>query len=218
MVFRGIWRAIAWCASDEQAMAERHSFDLAALESALAELGRRAFAAGRTVEIAVYGGSALLLTLNRQVSTADVDAVFEKDKNFVRRLAAEMAADFGWEESWLNDGVKGWLSAIDADPRAKTLFKTYPSEEQPGLRVFVARPEYLFAMKCRAMRVGGVESSTDIEDIKLLARKIGITNSGQALALVEKFYPHNLLEPKTRFGLEEIFSTLGLPPKGETST
>src|SRR6185437_2001235 len=112
------------------------------------ELGRRSFEAGRTVEIAIYGGSALLLTLNRQVSTSDVDAVFERDKAFIQKLAAGMAAEFGWDENWLNDGVKGWLSASDADPGVKPLFRTYPSEEQPGLRVFVPKPEYLFAMKC----------------------------------------------------------------------
>lgn len=68
------------------------------MESALTELGRRSFEAGRTVEIAVYGGSALLLTLNRQIGTGDVDAVFERDKDFVKKLAAEMAAEFGWDE------------------------------------------------------------------------------------------------------------------------
>jgi|HubBroStandDraft_2_1064218.scaffolds.fasta_scaffold884110_1 hypothetical protein len=96
-------------ASEEQTMDDKQSFDLRALERALTELGRRCCDAGRTIEIAVYGGSALLLTLNRQVSTHDVDAVFEKDKGFVRRLAADMAAEFGWEENWLNDGVKGWF-------------------------------------------------------------------------------------------------------------
>jgi hypothetical protein len=59
------------------------------------------------------------------------------------------------------------------------------------------------------MRVGGVDSSSDIDDRKLLARTIGIKNSKDALALVEKFYPHNVIEPKTRFGLEEIFSSIG---------
>lgn len=195
-------------------MGEIQSFDLVALEYALTELGRRSYEAGRTVEIAVYGGSALLLTLNRQMNTADVDAVFEKDKDFVKNLAARMAAEFGWEENWLNDGVKGWLSAVDADPHVKALFKTYPSEAMPGLRVFVAKPEYLFAMKCRAMRIGGVDSASDIEDIKLLAGAIGITSSKDAMAVVEKFYPHNMLEPKTRFGLEEIFSSVDVRSTG----
>jgi len=199
----------AYCSpSVEQAMSDDKNFDRLALENALAELGRRAFNAGRTVEIVVYGGSALLLTLNRQINTGDVDAVFEGNKDFIKRLAAEMAAEFGWDENWLNDGVKGWLSKRDADPDVRALFKTYPSEDQPGLRVYTARPEYLFAMKCRAMRVGGIETNSDIDDIKLLARTIGIKNSQDALTLVEKFYPQNVLQPKTRLGLEEIFSNL----------
>jgi hypothetical protein len=182
------------------------------VESALGELGRRAYEAGRTIEIAVYGGSALLLTMNRKINTGDVGAVLEKDKVFIRKLAADIAEEFGWDENWLNDGVKGWLSARDAELDVKSLFKTYPSEDEPGLRVFVAKPEYMFAMKCRAMRVGGIDSSADIDDIRLLARELGIKSSEKALALVEKFYPHNTLEPKTRLGLEEIFSSLDLVP------
>src|SRR5258706_3546397 len=180
------------------------NFDRSTLEHALAELGRRAFIANRTVEIVVYGGSALLLTLNRQINTDDVDAVFEGNKDFIKKLAADMAEEFGWDENWLNDGVKGRLSNRDADPDVKSLFKTYPSEDQAGLRVYTARPEYLFAMKCRAMRVGGIETNSDVDDIKLLARAISLKNSQEALTLVEKFYPQN----KTRLGLEEIFSGL----------
>lgn len=93
---------------------------------------------------------------------------------------------------------------MDLDPEAKRLFATYPSEHQPGLRVTVANPRYLFAMKCRAMRIGGVEETSDVDDIRHLAREIGITSSAEALELVAVFYPNNILEPKVRFGLEEI--------------
>jgi hypothetical protein len=142
----------------------------------------------------------------------------KETKDFIKKLAAEMAEEFGWDENWLNDGVKGWLSNRDADPDVKALFKTYPAEDRPGLRVYTAKPEYLFAMKCRAMRIGGIETNSDIDDIKLLARAIGIRNSGDALILVEKFYPQNMLQPKTRLGLEEIFSSLGIDPDNETPT
>jgi hypothetical protein len=199
-------------------MSDEKSFDRKTLEYALAELGHRAFSAGRTVEIVIYDGAALLLTLNRQINTGDVDAVFEGNKDFIKRLAAEMAEEFGWDENWLNDGVKGWLSNRDADPDVKALFKTYPAEDQPSLRVYTAKPEYLFAMKCRAMRVGGIETNSDIDDIKLLARAIGIRTSQDALSLVEKFYPQNLLQPKTRLGLEEIFANLGIDPDNDTPT
>ena len=114
-----------------KAMIEIQSFDRAALEFALTELGRRSYEAGRTMEIAIYGWSALLLTLNRQVNTHDVDAVFEKDKDFVKKLTAEMAVEFGWDKNWLNDGVKGWLSAIEPAP----------AEPQGGASIVRAPPE-----------------------------------------------------------------------------
>jgi predicted nucleotidyltransferase len=63
------------------------------------------------VEIVIYGGSALLLTLNRQINTGDVDAVFEGNKDFIRRLASEMAEEFGWDENWLRTVSRGGLAA-----------------------------------------------------------------------------------------------------------
>jgi hypothetical protein len=177
-------------------------FDRQPLRQALQELGRRAYAEGKSIEIAIYGGSALILTYDWHVATRDVDAVFEADRQTVRRLAAEIADAIGWDRDWLYDGVKGFLSSADTDPEAKRLFATYPSEDQPGLRVSVANPRYLFAMKCRAMRIGGVDESPDVNDIRQLAREIGITSTEEALRLVAEFYPNNILEPKVRFGLE----------------
>jgi len=185
-------------------------FDRDTLVKALKELGRRCHAAGRVVEIAIYGGSAMLLTMAYRPATRDVDAVFEKDRNFLRRLAAEMAEEYDWDADWLNDGVKGWLSEVERDPDAKRFIGTYPSEDEPGLRVFVPKPEYLFAMKCRAMRIGGLDTSEDIDDIKRLAEAIGIKTAAEAMAIVESYYPRHQIEPKTQFGLEEIFAKLQL--------
>jgi hypothetical protein len=198
-------------------MAEARAFNRQSLEQALRELGRRAHAEGKTIEIAIYGGSALILTYDWRVATRDVDAVFESNRQTVRRLAAEVAEDIGWDRDWLNDGVKGFLSAADADPAAKRLFGTYPSEDQPGLRVTVANPRYLFAMKCRAMRIGGVAETSDIDDIRARAREIGIASAQQALDLVAEFYPSHMLEPKVRFGLEEILGGPAEDPESATN-
>jgi hypothetical protein len=46
------------------------------LEDAFRTLGVKARAADKVIEIAVYGGSALVLTLPGRVATKDVDAVF----------------------------------------------------------------------------------------------------------------------------------------------
>jgi hypothetical protein len=45
----------------EKTIGDEKSFDRKTLEFALAELGQRAFSAGRTVEIVIHSGSALLL-------------------------------------------------------------------------------------------------------------------------------------------------------------
>jgi hypothetical protein len=178
-------------------------FDRATLERAFERLGQLALDTGRIVEISVYGGSALVLTLDARPTTQDVDAVFDKDRDFVRRAAASVAEEFGWDADWLNDGVKGFLSA--ADQAGKSLHRTYPSEAEPGLRVFLASPAYLFAMKCMAMRVGGTERKRDTEDIRALASQLSIANANEATAVVMRYYPVDRIPPKTRLGLEEIF-------------
>jgi hypothetical protein len=175
------------------------------LESAFQELGLRARAADKIVEIAVYGGSALVLTLPDRLATKDVDAVMQHDHVWLWDAVAALAEAKGWPSDWLNDGVKGWLSHRDVDPEAKHLFKTYPSEDEPGLRVFVASPHYLFAMKCMAMRLGGADESQDRSDIEVL---VGIVTAEQALDIVSQYYPRSKISPKTQYGVEEIFSNL----------
>jgi hypothetical protein len=81
------------------------------------------------------------------------------------------------------------LSAAETDPTVKRFIGTYPSEDEPGLRVCVPKPEYLLAMKCWAMRVGGVETSQDIDDIRRLAR---------ASELQTRKKPSTLSRPFTR--------------------
>jgi hypothetical protein len=49
-------------------MAEVKAFDRQSLEQALRELGRRAHAEGETTEVAICGGSALILTYDWRVS------------------------------------------------------------------------------------------------------------------------------------------------------
>jgi hypothetical protein len=180
-------------------------FDKDALEAAFAEIGQRALAAGRIVDLAVYGGSAIMLTFPARVATKDVDAVVESGGDWLRAVTREIAEDRGWPEDWLNDGVKGFLSDRDREPAARPLFRTYPSELAVGLRVFLPTPRYLFAMKCMAMRIGGADETRDRADIEMLARDLGIATADAAIAIVREFYPDTRISMKTQFGIEEIF-------------
>jgi hypothetical protein len=131
--------------------------------------------------------------------------VFETDRSFVRRAAEIIASEFGWPENWLNDGVKVFLSRRDMNAESKNLFRTYPSVGQTGLRIFIASPSYLFAMKCLAMRAGAVDQAGDIADIRKIGEIVGIRTAGEALEVVARYYPSGQIPPKTRFGIEEIF-------------
>jgi hypothetical protein len=184
-------------------------FDRAALLSAFEQTGRAAWAEGRTIGIAACDGSALMLICDWRVATKDVDGVYEADRDVVRRLAAAVAEQRGWPPDWLNDGVKGFLSPRDNEAGMQLLSGEFPSSDEPGLRILVPARAYPFAMKCRAMRLGGVDENRDIEDIRRLATEIGLRNVHDAIALVASFYPQAQLPPKVQFGLEEIFS--GLP-------
>jgi hypothetical protein len=183
-------------------------FNREALLKAFDELGRSAWSESATIEIAVYGGSALMLVYDWRIATKDVDGVFEHDRDRVGRLAAQIAEAHGWPADWLNDGVKGFLSDRDQETGMQVLLGEFPSADEPGQRVLVPRPEYLFAMKCRAMRLGGVGENRDIEDIRRLAAEIGLRSADEAIGLVASFYPRAQLQPKVQFGLEEIFSQM----------
>src|SRR5262249_37170187 len=118
------------------------------LDDAFSELGRRAHALGKVIDIAVYGGSALMLASNFRIATEDVDAVADQDQRSIDQLSREVATQRGWPPDWLNDGVRTYLSPnVEGLAQHHQLYRTYPSEDQPGLRVFVPTPEYILAMK-----------------------------------------------------------------------
>ncbi len=167
----------------------------------LAELGDELAANGIRGEMFVVGGAAMALAYNTRRATRDIDAVFEP-KSVVYEAADRVAARH-WDEDlpdgWLNDGVKGFL--LGADPAATVAF------DHPGLRVRVASPRYLFAMKVVASRV-----ERDADDIAVLYRLSGFQSVDDALDYVAQTYPHLTLLPKIRYLLEELAAAGDLGP------
>lgn len=98
------------------------------LNDALTELGRRAYARGKVVEIAIYGGSALMLASNFRVTTQDVDAIADTDQKLINSLAQEIGAERGWPQDWLNDAFaptfrpmsKVWLNIMHCSAPIRT--------------------------------------------------------------------------------------------------
>lgn len=149
-------------------------------------------AAGTVGELYMVGGAVMCLALDAREATRDVDAFFRPTRT-VREAAARAAARAGLPEDWLNDAVKGILS-----PRGD--FAEYL--ELPHLRVFVAEPRYLLAMKCAAMRLG--EEFHDLDDIRYLLRYLNLSTVEEALAIVTRYFEEDRLPVKTRLALEEL--------------
>lgn len=152
------------------------------------ELGR----VGVEGELYLVGGAVMCLALDARAATRDVDALFRPTRE-IREAAARVAARAGIPDTWLNDAVKGYL-----DDRGD--FDVFL--ELPHLRVFVARPEYLLAMKCASMRLG--EEFRDLDDVRYLLRYLNIETASRAMAIVTRYFDESRLLPKTRLALEEL--------------
>jgi len=157
----------------------------------LAELGDELAAVGVRGELFIVGGAAMALAYNTRRAARDIDRVFEP-KTIVYEAARRVATRHDdLPDDWLNDAVKGFL--LGDDPAATVVF------DHPGLRVRVASPRYLFAMKIAASRV-----ERDADDIVALHRLSGFEGVDDALAYVSRTYPHLRLEPRVQYLLEEL--------------
>lgn len=159
--------------------------------SALTALGARLNERGIDGEVYVVGGAAIAIAFDARRATRDVDAVFEP-KQEVYAAADEVGQALGLPPGWLNDGVKGFVAG--PDEQAATAL------EVPGLRVLVASPRILLAMKVLAHRIG-----EDDDDVLLLARELGLDDAASVLSVAEKVYGDRL-DAAARFFVEELFS------------
>ena len=123
--------------------------------------------------------------------------------NFGSALTRELVRRIGEERQlpsdWLNDGVKGFVSA-----RHETTTGSLP--QFPNLRLTMPVPEYLLAMKCMAARVGGTSGEgSDISDIVFLIRHLRLEKASSVLALVGQYYPENRIPMRAQYLLEGLF-------------
>jgi hypothetical protein len=143
-------------------------------------------------ELFLVGGAVMCLAYAARPSTQDVDGVF-RPVSEVRKAAARVGARAGLSPEWLNDSVKGFMSA-QAD--------FAPFLELDHLRVMVAQPAYLLAMKCLSMRIGA--EFHDEDDLRYLLRHLDVRSYDQALSIIKKYYSLEHFPPKTLYALAEL--------------
>lgn len=185
------------------------AFDRTALLEAFDQIGRAAAAAGTKLQIAVYGGSALMLASNFRFATEDVD-VSELPKPlpiWLTDVLRKIAQTNGWSDDWLNDGVVFHLSPLAGQATDHLEFGTFPRDgSPPGLVVSVPSAEYLLALKLKAMRIADpVRGDTERLDILNLMRVAGVTTVDEAIALLGRYFPASAASAeKQRFLLKHM--------------
>ena len=100
-----------------------------------------------------------------------------------------------------------------------TLFRAYPSEQEPGLRVFVPTPEYMLAMKLMAMRLDPAGGKSDIADIVNLIDVVGLKTPEETIDFAASFYPEAKISARLHLGIRELWRTKESPnQKGRHDT
>ncbi|WP_291868044.1 hypothetical protein [Bradyrhizobium sp.] len=169
------------------------AFDRDALLDAFDQIGRAAVKAGTKLQIAVYGGSALMLASNFRFATEDVD-VSQLEHPLPDWLAAvvhEIAEKNCWQDNWFNDGVAFHLSSLADHAIDHLEFGTFPRDgTSPGLAVSVPSAEYLLALKLKAARIlDPLRGETERLDILNLMQVVGIATVEEAIALLGRYFP-----------------------------
>lgn len=169
------------------------AFDRDALVDAFDRIGCAAVAAGTKLQIAVYGGSALMLASNFRFATEDVD-VSQLEHPLPAWLAAvlqEIANQKGWKHDWFNDGVAFHLSSLADRSTDHLEFATFPrGGEKAGLVISVPSAEYLLALKLKAFRImDPLRGETERLDILNLMQIVGISTAEEAIALLGRYFP-----------------------------
>jgi hypothetical protein len=187
------------------------ALDRDALLDAFDRIGYAAINAGTKLQIAVYGGSALMLASNFRFATEDVDIaeIGSEWPEWLSSVVGTIAREKGWGEDWLNDAVTFHLSPLAQLHRDHLPFGNFPRQsDDVGLAVFIPTARYLLAMKLKSLRIAKFEKgAADMADTSHLLHVLGIKEVEQAIAVLAEFFPRSAADAdKQRFVLKRLLS------------
>src|SRR5437660_5393939 len=96
---------------------------------------------GLTFDILLLGGAVMLIEVGNRLTTEDVDTYYLPDFLAITKAAAVVAEHEELPDGWLNSAAAGFTYIFIKEPSGK-LWKEFP-----GLHVYTASLDYVFAMK-----------------------------------------------------------------------
>jgi hypothetical protein len=190
------------------------AFDRQQLLAAFDEIAHAAINANTRLEIAVFGGSALILAGNFRFATEDVDIaeIGRPWPDWLSQTVERIAARNGWTEHWFNDAITLHLSQHADAARDLVEFGSFPRGLDPvGLTVFVPTARYMLALKLKALRLADPgKGPLDIAGVMKLLKILDINDVEQAIAILAEYFPKTAADAdKQRFVLRRILSGEG---------
>lgn len=164
----------------------------------LGELAGELDAGGLELTIHVVGGAAIALEYNTdRQATSDIDAwvnarpvVREQVVDVVKQIAIRRR----WPDDWLNEKAVMFIpEGVGVGPH-----DWRPTLEVGKVRVFVAQPMMLLAMKLRAGR-----GRRDLPDLEPLVAASGLHTIEDVQETFDGYYPHDDMKPLSRHWLEQ---------------
>ena len=169
-------------------MNDPQQLDRAKIEEAFRLIGQYLLDRKTLGEIAIYGGSAILFQFDWRKSSLDVDARVTSAHNhgIIIDAVHEAAKQLHLPRSWLDESVAMYARRHERDAD-RALVGLYPSPERFGLRVTAAKPEYILAMKLKALdRV--TADDRDYQDAVGLAIECGVATVDQLREVYRRFF------------------------------
>jgi hypothetical protein len=189
-------------------MNDRQPLNRAKIEEAFRIIGQYLLDRKTLGEIAIYGGSAILFQFDWRKTSLDVDARVTSERNHGTVIDAvhEAAKQLHLPRSWLDESVTIYArrGEVDVD---RILVGLYPSSERFGLRVTAAKPEYILAMKLKALdRV--TTDDRDFQDAVGLGIECGITTIDQMRHVYRKFFGSEELPTTAQLRLSALIEAI----------
>jgi hypothetical protein len=172
-------------------MSGDRQLDKETMENAFEAIGRIAAERGIVLDMAIYGGSCLVVASDIRQASEDVDAVYLNHQDNARAIVSVVTLRMGLPAGWLNQAAKQFAPPRGNPAPNLLQFRDYPRGAAAiGLRIFTPTPEYLLAMKILANRAeDDAKILTDTTDALSLMDVTGINSFDRIVGLMRECYP-----------------------------
>jgi len=146
-------------------------------------------------ELCLVGGAVVVLAFHAVPESRRIRSLVRSTEP-VRIAAARVADRVGLGPEWLSTAVRRFLGGSAAFG---------PLLERASLRVFVARPEYVLAMRCASMLVE--QGAGPDDDVRYLLRYLDVFTPEDAMERIGRYLPERQLPDDIESRLSAIMGS-----------